>query len=62
MNKKAEYLDSYPQLKDKLFVYCSDAHYLWDIRDKDAYFELDDEPYSSDIVRARLFDLLRGEA
>lgn len=42
------------------FVYCSDAHYLTDIRDKDAYFELEDEPYSSRLVRHNLFLHLRG--
>ena len=57
--KKDELLSTHPQLKDKLFVCCSDAHYLWDIRDKQAYFELDDEPYSSDLVRANLFKILR---
>ncbi|MBQ2862966.1 MAG: PHP domain-containing protein, partial [Clostridia bacterium] len=59
IEKKDELLSSYPQLKDKRFVCCSDAHYLWDIRDKQAYFELEDEPYSSDLVRANLFKILR---
>ena len=59
--KKEEYLSQHPILADKLILCGSDAHYLWDIRDKHAYLELDDEPYSSDLVRANLFRLLRGE-
>ena len=59
--KIAEHLEKYPILKDKQIVISSDAHYLWDIRDADAYFDLDDEPYSSALVRARLFEKLRQE-
>lgn len=39
----------------------SDAHYLWDIRDKDRFVELEDEPYSSQLVRERLIAWLGGE-
>lgn len=53
--------ESYPALKDKQLVVSSDAHYLWDIRDADCWFELDDEPYSSARVRAKLFEKLRQE-
>jgi len=42
-------------------VASSDAHYLWNMRDKDAYFEIEDEPYSSAFVRHNLFKKLRGE-
>lgn len=56
---EAEYLQMYPNLRDKVLVTSSDAHYLWDIRDKRAYFELDDEPYSGDLVRRKLFEKLR---
>ncbi len=59
-DKKEEYLSKYPILADKLVLCGSDAHYLWDIRDKQAYLELEDEPYSSDLVRANLFKLLKG--
>ncbi len=48
-------------LENHIAIVGSDAHYLWDIRDKDRYFELDDEPYSGDLVRSRLFKMLRGE-
>ena len=59
--EKAEaYREKYPRLREVRVVVGSDAHYLWDIRDKDRYFELEDEPYSSDFVRSRLFRLLGG--
>ncbi len=54
------HLEKYPVLKDKTIVISSDAHYLWDIRDADASFELDDEPYSSALVRRRLIEKLKG--
>lgn len=38
----------------------SDAHYLWDIRDKEHFVELEDEPYSSQLVRERLLAFLGG--
>ncbi len=56
--KEAEYRRKYA-LDNTLVVVGSDAHYLWDIRDKAAYLELDDEPYSSALVRQRLIDRLR---
>lgn len=55
---EAAYLERYPNLRDKLLVTSSDAHFLWDIRDKQAYFDLEDEPYSGDLVRQRLFEKL----
>ena len=51
----------FPILKEKQIIISSDAHYLWDIRDKQAYFELEDEPYSSEKIRRELFKKLRGE-
>lgn len=57
--KRQELLEKYPVLEDKKIIIGSDAHYLWDIRDKQAYFEIDDEPYSSELVRKRLFESLR---
>ena len=56
-----EYRKRYPILREKRFLVGSDAHYLWDIRDKANYFELEDEPYSSDLVRKQLFRRLGGE-
>lgn len=57
--KIEEYKEKYPIIKSKLITIGSDAHFLWDIRDKSAYFELDDEPFSSDKVRQSLFEILR---
>ncbi len=54
-----KYKESY-KLYDKLFIVSSDAHFLSDIRDKDNYFELEDEPYSTDFVRKQLFIKLKG--
>lgn len=59
IEKKDEYIKAHPNLENKLLTVGSDAHFLWDIRDKSAYFELDDEPYSSSKVRKSLFDILR---
>ena len=50
----------YPVAKDALHVVSSDAHYLWDINEADNFIELDDEPYSSALVRKRLFEYLNG--
>lgn len=35
---------------------CSDAHHLWDINEAEHSIMLDDEPYSSALVRKRLFE------
>ncbi len=37
----------------------SDAHVLWDIRDKDAWLDIPDEAYSSATVRENLIEMLR---
>ena len=50
----------YPVAKDALHVVSSDAHYLWNINEADNFIELDDEPYSSALVRKRLFEYLNG--
>ena len=59
--KEAEYRKRYPALAEMRIVADSDAHYLWDIRDKTCFAELPDEPYSSAFVRKQLFKWLRGE-
>jgi len=59
--KRDEYEERFAFLKDKTCLIGSDAHYLWDIRDAGDYIELDDEPYSGDLVRKRLFEYLRSE-
>ncbi len=60
--RETEYRQAYPTLKDLRLLCGSDAHYLWDIRDAHAYFDLEDEPYSSARVRQELFRHLRREA
>ena len=55
------YRKLHPQMEKMRLVVASDAHYLWDIRDKEHWFDLADEPYSSELVRKNLFRLLRGE-
>ena len=55
-----EYSEKYAINKEQ-FIISSDAHYLTDMRDKAAYFDLEDEPYSSALVRKNLFALLRGD-
>lgn len=47
-------------LQGKKIIIDSDAHYLDNVRDQENYFDLDDEPYSSNKVRASLFKELRG--
>lgn len=60
-SKKDEYYSRFSVLNGRLPVVSSDAHYLNQIRDKSAFFELDDEPYSGKKVRHELFTLLRGK-
>lgn len=59
--KIGAYREKHPELNGMRLVIGSDAHYLWDIRDRDDYFELADEPYSTDYVRSQLFRLLGGK-
>lgn len=56
--KRDEYVEKYG-LQNKKIIVSSDAHNLCDMREHENYFELDDEPYSSSLVRKRLFELLR---
>ncbi len=42
------------------FIISSDAHYLWDIKEKTDYIELPDGAESAEEVRERLFAYLRG--
>lgn len=57
--KKDDYIEKFSALEDKKILVGSDAHHLWDIADAQNYFDIDDEPYSSALVRERLFDCLR---
>ena len=54
----SEYVKKY-SLGDKTVIISSDAHILTDMRERENYFEIDDEPYSSESVRHNLFEILR---
>ncbi len=56
--KIEEYREKY-EIKDKIVIVSSDAHYLTDIRDKENYFTLDADKSDHDAVRRELFCLLR---
>lgn len=56
--KRDEYVQKYA-LQNKKVIVSSDAHRLTDMRDRENYFEIDDEPYSSNFVRQQLFKALR---
>ncbi len=56
----SEYREKYPALRDKSFVVSSDAHNLWSISEGGEGIDLEDEPYSSALVRKRFFEYLRG--
>lgn len=50
------------QLNATNLLVCSDAHHLWDISEAENSLDIDDEPYSSSLVRRRLFEMLeRGK-
>ena len=55
-----ECLEKFPIISKRglRHVASSDAHYLTDISEKGFAIELDDEPYSSDLVRNKLIDYL----
>lgn len=55
---REEYIKQY-FLENKRILVSSDTHYLTDIRDENDWLEIDDEPYSSSLVRKRLFEMLR---
>ncbi len=57
-DKVQEYLEQYP-IGDRKIIISSDAHYLWNMREENDFFLIDDEPYSSDLVRRRIFEQLR---
>ena len=57
-SKAEDYIARYG-LEGKVLTVGSDAHYLTDMRDKEFYFDIDDEPYSSAYVRSQLFNMLK---
>ncbi len=58
--KLPEYTEKY-DLKKKRILVDSDAHYLWDIHEAENFVMLEDEPYSSALVRAQLLRLIGGK-
>jgi PHP family Zn ribbon phosphoesterase len=56
---RSEYAKRYG-LSENQFIVSSDAHYLTNMRDKKNYFDIEDEPYSSALVRKELFKILRS--
>lgn len=57
-SRAQEYIQKY-NLQDKKIIVSSDAHRLTDMRDKENYFDINDEPYSSNLIRHELFKILR---
>ena len=55
-----EYKQKYG-LDGKKIIVSSDTHYLTDMRDENSYFLIDDELYSSALVRKKVFEYLRGD-
>ncbi len=53
------YVEKYGLQGLKILV-SSDAHYLDQLREDNDYLDIDDEPYSSALVRQRLFEQLRA--
>ena len=56
-----KYFTSYPSLEGRGVIVSSDAHHLWDISEAENFFTIDDEPYSSALVRKKLFEILEGK-
>ena len=59
-NNEKEYREKYPVIRDLRRVVSSDAHVLWNISEGGFTVPIDDEPYSSALVRNRLIDYLLG--
>lgn len=57
-----EFRERFPHLVEKNVIVSSDAHYLWDISEAEHFFLLESEDYSTDNIRHRLFEKLRGKA
>lgn len=52
--------DTVGEMHGNNILVCSDAHHLWDISEADNSLLIDDEPYSSALVRSRLFEMLEA--
>ncbi len=58
LSNKNEYLSRFPIIGGMKQICCSDAHRLEAIRDAEHFLELDDEPYSSALLRISLLSAL----
>lgn len=58
---RESYREQYPAIRSLSCIVSSDAHVLWNIAEGGFPIELDDEPYSSTLVRDRLIDYLLGK-
>ena len=54
-----EYQQRFSYLRKENVLVCSDAHQLWTISEAENFVLLDDEPYSSALVRRRFFEFLK---
>ena len=52
--------DKVEELSGENILVCSDAHHLWDISEAENSLMIDDEPYSSALVRKKLFEMLES--
>ncbi|MBO7404255.1 MAG: PHP domain-containing protein [Clostridia bacterium] len=60
-SSEGEYREKYPVIRPLARAVSSDAHNLWSISEAGFSITLDDEPYSSSLVRERLIDYLSGK-
>ena len=58
-SKLEDLKENFEILKEKQVIFCSDAHYLDKIRDKENYFEFSDN-LSPDEIRSQIIELLKG--
>lgn len=56
--KLSEALERFSQIRKEAVLISSDAHRLWEINEAEHSILLEDEPYSSSLVRQRLFEYL----
>lgn len=52
------YRKRFPFIAENSILVCSDAHRLWEINEAEHSLLLNDDPYSSSLVRQRLFEYL----
>lgn len=58
-SKKDEYINSY-SLENRLVLTDSDAHRLWEINEAENFLLIDDEPYSSALVREKMLKMIKN--